>query len=170
MALIKFSTPAHAGGGFFCLASAEGAGLLFCPATYQPRTSVYSGFCTINAVIPSQPKKRLHGFTLAFPLICPISTHTIQRIHKPTIHHLRHAGGHTIKRCTSTNTRIPPTGRTLYRSAQPPYYNKAYKSVANRRPCQPGGSVHPVQGSARRLEIWHRSAVRAYPPPGGAVQ
>nr|DAE75248.1 MAG TPA: hypothetical protein [Caudoviricetes sp.] len=31
-------------------------------------------------------------------------------------------------------------------------------------------NLHPVQGSARRLEIWHRSAIRAHPPPGGAVK
>lgn len=31
-------------GLFFCLASAEGAGLLFCPDTIQPHTSVYEGF------------------------------------------------------------------------------------------------------------------------------
>jgi len=46
---------------------------------------------------------------------------------------------------------IPPTRRTLYRSAQPPYYNKVYKGAAvrpcyrsmpdsatHRKPCQPG--------------------------------
>jgi len=34
-------------GFFFCLASAEGAGLLFCPAAIQPRASVYSAFCVV---------------------------------------------------------------------------------------------------------------------------
>lgn len=55
---------------------------------------------------------------------------------------------------------IPPTGRTMYRAGQPPYYNKVYKgaavhpcrgsmpdSAAYRRPCQPGGSAPPVCGS-----------------------
>ena len=59
---------------------------------------------------------------------------------------------------------IPPPRRTLYRSAQPPYYNKVYKGAAVRpcygsmtdsaayhRPCQPGGvSVSTCTGSARR--------------------
>jgi hypothetical protein len=35
-------------GLFFCLASAEGAGLLFCPAATQPHISVYGGFYFIN--------------------------------------------------------------------------------------------------------------------------
>lgn len=38
------STPPTLAGLFFCLASAEGAGLLFCPAAIQPNTSGYSGF------------------------------------------------------------------------------------------------------------------------------
>lgn len=88
------------------------------------------------------------------------------------------------RRSTSSVCQIPPSRRTLYRTAQPPYYNKVYKgarvrpcygsmpnSAAYRRPCQPGGvSVSTCTGSARRLAIWHRSAVRAHPPPGGAVQ
>lgn len=96
-----------------------------------------------------------------FPLICSIPAHTIQKPHEPPMYRLRHAGGHTVKCCTSTNTQIPPTRRTLYRSAQPPYYNKVYK-----------GSflswTHARQRSesqtmpARRLVIWHRSAVRAH--------
>lgn len=68
----------------------------------------------------------------------------------------------------------PPPRRTLYRAAQPSYYNKVYKgaavrtyyrsmpdSAADRRPCQPGGvSMLPtVQGRS----AWHT-------PPGGAVQ
>nr|DAL24459.1 MAG TPA_asm: hypothetical protein [Caudoviricetes sp.] len=64
-------------GFFFCLAPAEGAGLLFCLVAIQPRTSVYSGFCAINAVIPPQPKKRLQDFVGAFPLILPITAHTV---------------------------------------------------------------------------------------------
>lgn len=80
---------------------------------------------------------------------------------------------------TAANTRptqaaiIPPVPRrTLYRPAQPPYYNKVYKgtrvrpcygsmpdSAAHCRPCQPGGvSVSTCTGSAR------------HPPPGGAIQ
>lgn len=42
-------------GLFFCLASAEDAGLLFCPTAIQPHTSVYSVFYIIHAVIPLTP-------------------------------------------------------------------------------------------------------------------
>lgn len=93
-------------GLFFCLASAEGAGLLFCPAAIQPHTSVYSGLSVVNAKF-MRPKRqnRLQGFTVAFPLICSIPAHAIQQSHKPPIHRLRSAGGHTVKCCTSTNTR-----------------------------------------------------------------
>nr|DAE76411.1 MAG TPA: hypothetical protein [Caudoviricetes sp.] len=92
-------------GLFFCLVSAEGARLLFCPATYQPRASVYSGFSAHHAIMPHKRQKRLQGFTGAFPLICPIPAHTIQQPHKPPMHHLRHAGGHTVKRSTRTDIR-----------------------------------------------------------------
>lgn len=63
-------------------------------------------------------------------------------------------------RSTSSTYQIPPSRRTLYRSSQPPYYNKVYKgaecspcyssmpdSAAYRRPCQPGGV------SSHRLRI-----------------
>nr|DAF66874.1 MAG TPA: hypothetical protein [Bacteriophage sp.] len=42
-------------GLFFCLVSAEGAGLLFYPATIQPHTGVYSAFCAVNANLPYTP-------------------------------------------------------------------------------------------------------------------
>lgn len=103
--LSYFTLPTLAG-FFFCLAPAEGAGLFFCPATYQPRASVYSGFSAVHAkFIRSKRQNRLQGFTAEFLLICHIPAHTIQQTRKPPIHRLRHAGGHTVKRCTSTDTR-----------------------------------------------------------------
>lgn len=69
-------------GLFFCLASDTVQGLYFCPATYKPQASVYSGFSAINAIIPPQHQKRLQSFTVAFPLIRPIPAHTIQQLHK----------------------------------------------------------------------------------------
>ena len=80
-------------------------GFYFYPAAYQPHTSVHSAFCSVNAVIPPTPQNSAQGFTGAFPLICPIPAHTIQQIHKPPIRQLRHAGGHTVKHSTSTDTR-----------------------------------------------------------------
>lgn len=56
------------------------------------------------------------------------------------------------RRSTSSAYQIPAPRRTLYRTAQPPYYNNVYKGVAvcpcyrsmpdgatHRKPCQPGG-------------------------------
>lgn len=64
---------------------------------------------------------------------------------------------------------IPPPRLTLYRATQPPYYNKVYKYAPllriHTRRC-----IIAQTMPARRLTIWHRSAVRAHPPPGGAVQ
>lgn len=80
-------------------------GFSFCPAVYQLLTIVYGCLSAVNAIIPPQRQNRLQGFTGAFPLIFPISAHTIRQIHKPPIRQLRHAGGHTVKHSTSTDTR-----------------------------------------------------------------
>lgn len=69
-------------GFFFCLASAEGAGLLFCPAAIQPRASVYSAFCPVNAIL-YRPRcktvyRALHGcfrlFAAFYRRICQTDT------------------------------------------------------------------------------------------------
>ena len=144
-------------GLFFCLASSEGAGLLFCPAAIQPNTSVYSAFCAVHAVYTTSAAKQRAG--LYGGISCDL-THSTTCDTRPTQAAI-----------------IPPVPRrTLYRPAQPPYYNKVYKgarvrpcygsmpnSAAYRRPCQPGGvSVSTCTGSARRLAIWHQSAARAH--------
>lgn len=59
-------------GLFFCLASAEGAGLLFCPAAIQSNTSVYGAFCIVHVVIPPTPQNSSQGFAGAFPAICRV--------------------------------------------------------------------------------------------------
>lgn len=137
-------------GFFFCLASAEGAGLLFCPAAIQPHTSVYSAFFAINEELYRPRHKTAHrSLQGLFPLICSIPAHTIQQPHKPPMHRPRHAGGHTIKRSISTDTRYHRRTGTLYSSAQPPIIIRYIRvrpcrgsmpdSAADRRPYQPGG-------------------------------
>nr|DAV00075.1 MAG TPA: hypothetical protein [Caudoviricetes sp.] len=44
-------------------------GFYFYQATIQPHTSVYSAFCSVNAVIPPTPQNSAQGFTGAFPAI-----------------------------------------------------------------------------------------------------
>ena len=138
-------------GLFFCLASAEGAGLLFCPAVIQPHTSVYSVFCAINAVIQPTLQNSAQGFTAAFPAICfilcllsgGVSCYAVQPAR-------RWRAYRQVQRLH--RYQIPPPRRTLCRSAQPPIiiryirgcsgapsYESMPDSVTYRRPCQPGG-------------------------------
>lgn len=158
---ISDSTPPTWAGFFFCLASAEGAGLLFCPYTIHPHTSIYSAFCVVHAVIPPTPQNSTQGFAKAFPVICPTPAHAIQQEHKPPIRRLCSAGGHTVKRCTSTNTQIPAPRRTLYSSKQLPIiiryirvqrcacYGSTPDGATYSRPCQPG--AEPLAALAAAL-------------------
>lgn len=137
-------------GLFFCLAPAEGAWLLFCPAAIQPHTIVYSAFFAVHASYIANAAKQRTGLYSVISGNLPCFTAIIY-VHPAILHHLRHAG-------------------RLYRSAQPPYYNKVYKGAAvrpcyrsmpdcaaHRRPCQrkrvSASGLHPVQRSARRLAI-----------------
>lgn len=52
------STPPLLRGFFFCLASAEGAGLLFCPVAICLNTSVYRGFYIIHASYTANTSKQ----------------------------------------------------------------------------------------------------------------
>jgi hypothetical protein len=81
----KILSPAHAGGAFLlpCIDTVQG--FSFCPAVYQLLTIVYGCLSAVNAIIPPQRQNRLQGFTGAFPLIFPISAHTIRQPHKPPI-------------------------------------------------------------------------------------
>ena len=179
---INNSYPAHVAGFFFCLASAEGAGLLFCLAAYQPRASVCSGLYSIHTIIQPKRQNRLQGFTVAFPLICAIPAHTIQQIRKPPMHSLRHAGGHTVKRSTSSTYQIPPPLRTLYRSAQRPIiikYIRVQRCAPAVDPCpavqhiadhaSPAGSAPTVCGSLASVASG-APADGSTSPPGRAVQ
>lgn len=53
-------------GFFFCLASAKGARLLFCPATIQSHTIVYSAFCSVNAIYTAHAIKQHAGLYRRF--------------------------------------------------------------------------------------------------------
>ncbi len=70
---LSIPTPPTLVGLFFCLASAEGAGLLFCPAAMQPHTSVYRAFCVVHAVYRPRRKTThmaLQALFLLFALFC----------------------------------------------------------------------------------------------------
>ena len=124
------SKPGHdVAGLFFCLASAEGAGLLFCPAAIQPNTSVYSVFCAVNANYTAHAIKRHTGLCSGISGYLPYSTATDNRPIQAVI--IPHTPRWSVsqRRSASSEYQIPAPRRTLYRTAQPPYYNKVYKSA-----------------------------------------
>ena len=68
----NLSKPGHdVAGLFFCLASAEGAGLLFCPAAIQPHTSIYSVFCAVYATYTAHGVKQHTGLCSGFSCDLP---------------------------------------------------------------------------------------------------
>lgn len=124
-------------------------------------------------IIQAQHQNRLLSFAAAFPLICPIPAHTIQQLHKPPIYRPRHAGGHTVKRNTSTDTRYHRhAGRCTGQRSRPIIimYIGVLWCVPVMGSCQTEhhsadhtsgcGSVHLAcilcMVSAWQLEIWHR--------------
>lgn len=119
-------------GFFFCLASAEGVGLLFCPAAIQPNTSVYRVFCTIHAELYRQRHKIAHralqGVSVNLTHSSAHNTAAAQTAYIPPAPRWRayHQAQHLRR------YQIPAPRRTLYRSAQPPYYNKVYKGAGVR--------------------------------------
>lgn len=157
-------------GLFFCLASAEGAGLLFCPAVIQPHKSVYSVFCAVHAVYTARATKQrtelYRGFTRDYA--------------RSTAHDIRPTQADIIPpaQCWSVSQRpdglhryqILPPLRTLHSSAQPPHYNNVYKGTPllwiHARQCSRSQTMPARRGldtsHARRLAIWHRSAVRTH--------
>lgn len=117
---LSISTPPTLAGLFFCLASAEGAGLLFCPAAIQPHTSVYSEFCAVHAVTPPTPQNSAQGFTGAFPAIVSAQPPTIPNRRNKPLHSLRHAGAPTSARTLCTDTRYQHhTGRFTGQNSRP---------------------------------------------------
>lgn len=92
-------------GLFFTLHLLRVQGFYFAPLQYSHIQAFTAAFLSSMQIIRPKRQNRLQGFTVAFPLICSIPAHAIQQPHKPPIHRLRSAGGHTVKCCTSTNTR-----------------------------------------------------------------
>lgn len=178
---IKDLPPPTLAGLFFCLASVEGAGLLFLPATIQPHTSVYSAFCAVHAELyTTSAAKQLTGLYRGFSCNLPCFAAVVWRVYPAISHRLRHAGAYHSTVAPPAHTRYKTPHRTLYGSAQPPYYNNVYKGAgvrfcyssmpdgaAHHRPCQPGGVSSCrlwIAGKCctRRRTCWHpaRQSVR----------
>ena len=119
-------------GLFFCLASAEGAGLLFCPAAIQPHTSVYSVFCAVNANYTAHAIKRHTELCSGFSCDYARSTARDTRQTQATIIPPTPRWSVSQRPDALNRYQIPPLRRTLCSSAQPPYYNKVYKGAGVR--------------------------------------
>ena len=92
-------------GLFFCLASAEGAGLLFCPAAIQTNTSVYRAFSRVNASYTAHATKQRTGLYRRFPCYLPCFAAVVWRVHLPILHRPRHVGAHTRAATPPAHTR-----------------------------------------------------------------
>lgn len=167
----------------------HGAGLLFCPDTIQPQTSVYSVFCRVHANYTAHAAKQRTGLYSGFSCDCARSTAY------DTSHDTRPAKAGVIPPATRWRAYTRPDALNRYQIPPPRkgaaqvnttvYYNKVYKRVQGcapvMDPCQTvqriadhasqAGSAPTVCGGvsistctrlARRLAIWHRSAAKAH--------
>jgi hypothetical protein len=130
-------------GLFFCLASNTVQGFYFTRRRISHAQAFTAAFLSFMQFIQPKRQNRLHGFTVAFPLIWPISAPQYSR--------------HTSRLCTTCAT---PDAVQVSTAA---YYNKVYKGAwvrhchrsmpdkaTHRRLCQSGGA-EPLTATAASL-------------------
>lgn len=137
-------------GLFFCIASAEGAGLLFCPAAIRPHASVYSGFLYHPCSYTDHAAKQRTGLYRGFSDDCTRSTARKYQTNTSGYN----AVCATLERITAPQhlQRIPDTrrnaGRYTGQHSRPiiiryirayPCYGSMPDSAAYYRPYKPGG-------------------------------
>ena len=148
-------------GLFFCLTSAEGAGLFFCPAAIQPHTSVYSVFCAVNAANYTANATKQHTrLCRLFSGDCARSTAHDNRPAQAAITPPVPRWSVSQRPDGLHRYQIPPPRRTLYRSAQPPYYNKVYIRVQR---CAP--VIDPCQTVQHIADHASPAGSRCFPRP-----
>ena len=81
--------------------------------------------CSYTAHAVKQRTKLYRGFSCDLPHFTAANTRPTQAAIIPPAPRL----SVSQRRSTSSTYQIPTTRRTLHRSAQPPYYNKVYKSA-----------------------------------------
>lgn len=138
-------------GFFFCLASAEGVGLLFCPFAIQPHTSVYSVFCVAHATYTTHAAKQRAKLYRRFSCDCNSSAATDTRPTQAAILPPVQRWSVSQRRSTSAGTRYQRhAGRCTGQHSRPiiiryirvqgcACYGSMPDSAIYRRPCQPGG-------------------------------
>lgn len=140
-------------GLFFCLASAEGAGLLFCPATIKPHTSVYSTFCACPCNLTANTARQRTRPCNGFSCDCTHLTANDTRPAKADMPPPAPRWSISQRRSTSSEYQIPAPRRTLCSSTQTAYYNNVYKRVQHTADhASPAGS----RCFPRLALAWHR--------------
>lgn len=109
-------------------------GFYFCPDTIQPHTSVYGVFYAVHATYTAHDTRPTQAAILP-----PVQRWSVSQ-----------------RRSTSSAYQIPVPRRTLYRSAQLPYYNKVYKGAAVRSCYRSIPARRGLDTSHARLKPWHR--------------
>lgn len=159
-------------GLFFCLASAEGAGLLFCPTT--SRIQAFTACFVLSMQLYHPRHKTAHTALQAFPLrfdlfrrpryqtdtsgynaVCT----TLERITAPGRLAPIPDTTTTPGRCTAQRSR-PIIIRYIYSSSAPPLW-------AHARQCSRSQTMPARRGldtsHAQRLEVWHRVSGQGAP-------
>lgn len=139
-------------GLFFCLASADGAGLLFLPggvqATYKRLQHVLCSPCSYTTHATKQRTGLYRGISVNLANSKAHNTAATQAEYIPPAQRWRaYRQAQHLHRY-----QIPPPRRTLYRAGQPPIiiryikgqrfapcYGSMPDSATDRRPCKPGG-------------------------------
>lgn len=139
MALIK-SSPGQKWPGFsFALHLLRAQGFCFALLQYSPIQAVTARFVSSMQLYHPRRKTAHRALQWIFLLLYPLNR---PRYQTDTSGYNTTCA--TLERITApgrppAHTRYHRHARTLYSSAQPPYYNKVYKGAADRKPCQPGG-------------------------------
>lgn len=160
MALIKCS-PGQQWPGFSFALHRHGAGLLFLPcsntATNKRLQRVLHRQCSYTANAAKQCTELCMGFSCD----CTRSTAHDTKPTQAAIIPPAPRWSVSQRRNASSTYQIPAPRRKLYRPAQPPYYNKVYKSAADCKQCQPGGAVQQ-RGAAGGAEPLTATAVSLF--------
>lgn len=148
-------------GLFFCLASANGAGLLFCPAAIQPHTSAFTTAFISSMQLYRPRRKTAHGALQKLFRLFAAFFRCCVAVYPAILHHLRHAGAYHSAVAPPANTRYQRhAGRYTGQHSRPIIirYIRARRLLLriHARRCSISQTM-----PARRLVIWHRSAVRA---------
>ena len=124
-------------GLFFCLASDTVQGFYFALMQYIPIQAFTARFVPSMSYTANAVKQRTELYSGVSCDCFRSAAHDTRPI-QSTITPLAPRWSVSQLRSASSTYQIPPSRRTLYRPAQPPYYNDVYKSATHHRPCKPG--------------------------------